>query len=129
MDESTQGRSHPIGATLEQGGANFCLFTRTATAVDLLLFDGMNDPRPSRVVRLDPLTNRTYHYWHGFVPGVEAGQVYGYRVHGPWDPSRGLYFDPSRVITRSLWKGCGDSGGFRSHEKCRRRPRSLRLAG
>lgn len=98
MDKSTQGRSHPIGATLEQGGANFCLFSRTATAVDLLLFDGMNDTRPSRVVRLDPLVNRTYHYWHGFVPGVETGQVYGYRVHGPWDPSRGLYFDPSRLM-------------------------------
>ena len=98
MNRSTQGRSHPIGATLEQGGANFCLFTRTATVVDLLLFDGVNDTRPSRVVRLDPLANRTYHYWHAFVPGVEAGQVYGYRVHGPWDPSRGLYFDPSRVL-------------------------------
>jgi glycogen operon protein len=98
MDESTQGRSHPIGATLDQGGVNFCLFSRTAAAVDLLLFDAVNDTRPSRVVTLDPLANRTYHYWHGFVPGVEAGQVYGYRVHGAWDPSRGLYFDPSRVL-------------------------------
>ena len=98
MEDSTKGRSHPIGATLEHAGANFCLFSRTATAVELLLFDGVNDTRPSRVVRLDPLANRTYHYWHAFVPGVEAGQVYGYRVHGPRDPSRGLYFDASRVL-------------------------------
>jgi len=98
MDESSQGRSHPIGATLEHGGANFCLFSRTASAVDLLLFDGVNDTHPSRVVTLDPQGHRTYHYWHVFLTGVAAGQLYGYRVHGPWDPSRGLVFDPSKIL-------------------------------
>jgi isoamylase len=53
---------------------------------------------PSHVIRLDPTTNRTYHYWHVFVPGLQAGQLYGYRVHGPFDPAKGLRFDPTKVL-------------------------------
>jgi glycogen operon protein len=66
--------------------------------MDLLLFDDDNDQRPSRVIRIDPVTNRTYHYWHVFVRGVEPGQIYGLRVHGPSDPTRGLRFDSSKVL-------------------------------
>ena len=92
------GSSHPVGATLKEGGANFSLFSRSATLVELLFFDHVEDPRPSRVIVLDPGAHRTYHYWHAFVPGVEAGQLYGYRVHGPFQPTRGLRFDPSKVL-------------------------------
>src|SRR4029077_18919236 len=55
--------------------ANFSVFSRGATAVDLLLFDREDDPRPVRVIPLDPLANRTYHYWHTFVPGLRPGQA------------------------------------------------------
>jgi glycogen operon protein len=94
----TTGRSVPIGATLELGGANFSVFSRSATGVELLLFDGANDDCPSRIIPIDPLTNRTHHYWHVFVPGVQAGQIYGFRAHGPFAPARGLRFDPSKLL-------------------------------
>src|SRR5215469_10011515 len=90
--------SSPLGATLVEGGVNFSVFSRDATLVELLLFDRMDDGRPSRIIPIDPITDRTYHYWHKFVPGVSAGQIYGLRVHGPQDPSRGLRFDPSKLL-------------------------------
>src|SRR5437773_7820642 len=91
--ETTEGRSSPLGATLSLEGANFSVYSKHATAIDLLLFDRVNDARPARVIRIDPSTNRTYHYWHVFMPGVKAGQIYGYRVEGPYDPSSGMRFD------------------------------------
>jgi len=94
--ERTIGRSSPLGATLGGGGVNFSVFSRGATGVELLLFDREDDPQPSRVIRIDPSVNRTYHYWHVFVPGVLPGQIYGYRVDGPADPGSGMRFDPGR---------------------------------
>jgi isoamylase len=92
------GRSYPLGASLVAGGANFSVFSKLASAVQLLLFDRADDARPSRVIDLDHHTQRTYHYWHTFVPGVEAGQLYGYRAHGPFAPERGLRFDGGKVL-------------------------------
>ena len=92
------GVTFPIGATLVEGGLNFSVFSRDATLVELLLFDRVDDGRPKRIIPIDPTTNRTYHYWHTFVPGVRAGQIYALRVHGPQDPSRGLRFDPSKLL-------------------------------
>jgi len=92
------GRSFPLGAALVDGGVNFSIFSRTATGIDLLFFDGADDARPSRVIPIDPATNRTYHYWHVFVPGVQAGQIYGFRAHGPSAPDRGLRFDPFKLL-------------------------------
>ena len=92
------GRSFPIGATLVNGGANFSVFSRSAERIELLLFDRADDNRPSRVIRMDPSANRTYHYWHVFVPGLQAGQIYGFRAFGPYEPDRGLRFDPSKVL-------------------------------
>jgi isoamylase len=92
------GQSAPIGATVCLSGTNFSLYSREATGVELLFFDQPDDSRPSRVVSLDPATNRTYHYWHTFVPGMGAGQIYAYRVQGPRDPSHGLRFDPRKAL-------------------------------
>jgi glycogen operon protein len=92
------GRSFPLGASLVAEGANFSVFSRHATAVQLLLFDRADDARPCRVIDLDPHTQRTYHYWHAFVPGIEAGQFYGYRVHGPFAPEKGVRFDGEKVL-------------------------------
>ena len=82
------GCSYPLGSTLVPGGANFSVFSRTAAQIELLFFDQVDDARPSRIVPIDPLDNLTYHYWHVFVPGVEAGQIYGFRAYGPFDPTR-----------------------------------------
>jgi glycogen operon protein len=98
VPEAEPGKSFPLGASLVAAGANFSVFSKHATAVELLLFDRVDDARPSRVIDLDPRIQRTYHYWHAFVPGVEAGQLYGYRVHGPFAPEKGLRFDGEKVL-------------------------------
>jgi glycogen operon protein len=103
--DSNPGSSHPLGATPREGGTNFSLFSRSASRVELLLFDRADDARPSGSIALDPHPHRTYHYWHAFVPGVGAGQLYGYRVHGPHDPARGLRFDPSKVLLDPYGRG------------------------
>jgi isoamylase len=96
-DSGEEGSSAPLGATPSPDGVNFSVFSRHATGVELLLFDG-DDTKPARVVRLDPSVNRTYHYWHVFVPDVRPGQLYAYRVEGPLDPPSGLRFDPTKVL-------------------------------
>jgi glycogen operon protein len=94
----SNGHSSPIGATLLSGGVNFSVFSRTAEAIELVFFDQAEDTNPSCVIRLDPAMNRTYHYWHVFVPGVRAGQIYGFKARGPFEPERGLRFDPSKLL-------------------------------
>lgn len=92
------GQSYPLGATVLPDGVNFSVFSRGASAVDLVLFDREDDARPSRVISIDPAANRTYHYWHAFVSGLRPGQIYGYRVHGPWNPANGMRFDPAKLL-------------------------------
>lgn len=100
-----RGRSAPLGATVSASGVNFNVFSRHATGVTLLFFDGVDAARPSRVIALDPVANRTYFYWHIFVPGVGAGQLYGYRVDGPFEPSAGMRFDSSKVLLDPYGRG------------------------
>lgn len=119
MPQPTAGRPAPLGATVRDGGVNFSLYSRTATGVELVFFDRPDDPRPVRVVRLDPVANRTYHYWHAFVPGVRAGQLYGYRVDGPPAPERGLRFDPAKVLLDPYGRGVACPPGY-SPEPARR---------
>ena len=99
------GHSAPLGATPTRTGTNFSIFSRTASAVDLLLFDREDDDARARVIRLDPVTNHTYHYWHVFVPEVQPGQIYAYRVAGPFDPALGLRFDPDKVLLDPYGRG------------------------
>jgi len=94
----SSGRSYPLGATLINGGANFSIFSRSAARIDLLFFDRVDDARPSRIIPIEAFENRTYHYWHVFVPGIEPGQIYGFRAYGPFEPAQGLRFDPSKIL-------------------------------
>ncbi|HEV8515745.1 MAG TPA: glycogen debranching protein GlgX [Cyclobacteriaceae bacterium] len=98
QDSLLIGQSFPIGPTLKKNGVNFCLFSKNAVAVDLLLFDDVEDIEPKKIISLDPSVNRTYHYWHVFVPAIKSGQLYGYRVSGPDDPSLGHRFDAEKVL-------------------------------
>jgi glycogen operon protein len=107
------GRSSPLGAATTPGGVNFSLFSRTATSVELLFFDREADAVPSRAIQLDPVDNHTYHYWHAFVPGIQAGQLYGYRVGGPNDPARGLRFDSEKVLLDPYGRGVVVPAGYR----------------
>jgi isoamylase len=86
------GRWRPLGATPDDAGTNFALFSQTAEAVDVCLFDDAG--RETRV----PLRESTYHVWHGYLPDVAPGARYGFRVDGPFDPSRGLRFNPSKLL-------------------------------
>ena len=102
---SEKGGSSPLGATPSPDGVNFSVFSRHATGVELLLFDGVDDTKAASVVRLDPSANRTYYYWHVFVPNVRPGQLYGYRVDGPFDPWSGMRFDPTKVLLDPYGRG------------------------
>ncbi len=95
--ETTPGNSAPLGASVAEGGANFSLYSRNATGVELLLFDYADDARPARTIRIDPAT-RTHHYWHVLVPDLQPGQIYGYRVEGAFNPDAGMRFDPGKIL-------------------------------
>src|SRR5215217_4060653 len=94
----SRGLPYPLGASVVPGGVNFSVYSRTAQGLDLLLFDQADAPAPTQVIQLDPGLNKTYYYWHVFVPGLRAGQLYAFRAHGPYQPERGLYFDPQKVL-------------------------------
>jgi isoamylase len=102
---SAAGQSSPLGATVCSGGVNFSIYSRGASGVELLFFDCEDDVSPARVIRIDPGLNRTYHYWHVFVPGVRPGQIYGYRAEGPYDPANGMRFDPAKVLLDPYGRG------------------------
>jgi len=99
------GESAPLGATPCQGGVNFSIFSRHASRVELLLFDREDDAQPAQVIRFDPFSNRTYFYWHIFVPGLKAGQIYAYRIGERFDPANGLRFDSDKVLLDPYSKG------------------------
>ena len=102
MLSSIPGRSFPLGASLHQHGphrgVNFSVYSKNSTGLDLLLFDQVDDARPAQVIPLHPRGNRTFFYWHVFVPGLGPGQLYGFRAHGPYNPAAGLRFDSSKVL-------------------------------
>ena len=92
------GESFPLGATVYPQGVNFCIFSENATAVRLLLFDRPDASQPTETIRLDPQLNKTFYYWHVFIPGLKAGQIYAYRVNGQYDPEEGHRFDNKKVL-------------------------------
>jgi len=107
-----RGCSYPLGATPLHNGVNFSVYSRDASKIDLLLFDRADDVRASRTVSLNPFHNRTYHYWHVFVPDLPVGQIYGYRAYGPFDPGRGLHFDNSKVLFDPYGRGVVVPGNY-----------------
>jgi len=115
-----RGSISPLGATCYGEGVNFSLFSKHATGVELLLFDSVDEARPARVIRLDPAANRTYHYWHTFVPGLEPGQIYGYRAEGPFDPANGLRFDPTKVLIDPYGRGVAVPTDYSREAACRK---------
>jgi isoamylase len=90
----SQGSHHPLGATPGSEGVNFSLYSATAEAVWLLLFD-RPDGDPTDIIRVQ---DRDRYAWHVFVHGAGAGQLYGYKVRGPFDPARGLRFNDRKLL-------------------------------
>jgi glycogen operon protein len=105
-----RGWPQPLGATVDDGGVNFSLFSEEATGVELLLFDAHDDVHPIMTQRFDPVVNRSFHFWHMYVRGLTAGYHYAYRVTGPH--TGGHRFDSEKVLldpyakgnTNTLWK-------------------------
>ena len=89
------GNPYPQGSTWDGAGVNFALFSENATAVDLCLFDGPDGNCEVATIRL---TEQTDHVWHVYLPQVRPGQLYGYRVHGPYEPEAGHRFNPAKLL-------------------------------
>ncbi|RJX29414.1 MAG: glycogen debranching enzyme GlgX [Desulfurivibrio sp.] len=106
------GRRYPPGARVTARGVNFCIFSRQATAMELLLYRDPHSTEPFQTVTLDPLENRTFFFWHVFIEGLPAGVCYTWRADGPQDTSvSGCRFNPdkelldlwAKTVTDKLW--------------------------
>jgi isoamylase len=89
-----EGLPRPLGASWDGNGANFALFSAHATGVELCLYD---ESGTEETARFD-LPEFTNEIWHGYIPGIEPGTLYGYRVHGPYDPDQGHRFNPNKLL-------------------------------
>ncbi len=89
------GNPYPLGATWDGAGVNFALFAESATKVELCLFDSPESTQESHRITLKEYTDKV---WHAYLPDVLPGQLYGYRVHGPYEPTQGHRFNPSKVV-------------------------------
>ena len=107
INEATiPGVPFPQGATVMDGGVNFALFAESAESVDLCLFSSARARKESQRIRLK---ERTTGVWHCFVPGLTAGQLYGYRVHGPYQPEEGLRYNANKLLLDPYAKAIGRS--------------------
>ncbi|MDC4224380.1 MAG: glycogen debranching protein GlgX [Candidatus Manganitrophus sp.] len=89
------GHPYPLGATWDGEGTNFALFSENATAVELILYDEVYAKKVAAVIRLREQTDQV---WHGYLPGIGPGQLYGYRVYGPYQPEQGHRFNPAKLL-------------------------------
>ncbi len=90
-----KGYPYPLGATWMGTGTNFALYAPNATAVELCLYDEPHEGQETARIRLE---ERTDEVWHVFLPDARPSQLYGYRVHGPWEPQNGKRFNPAKVL-------------------------------
>lgn len=98
------GRPYPMGADWDGLGVNFALYSQHAERVELLLFKSAESKEPSAVLELP---ERTGPIWHGYIPNLRPGQLYGYRVYGPYDPEQGHRFNPNKVLLDPYAKAIG----------------------
>ncbi len=97
MKEGTiyPGQAYPLGATWDGQGVNFAIFSENATAVEICLFDHEDDAEESYRAFLP---EHSHQVWHGYIPNIKPGQLYGFRVHGPYDPHNGHRFNPNKLL-------------------------------
>src|SRR5262249_20636356 len=100
-----RGSPHPLGASPAAGGINFSLYSANATGVELLLFAAHDAREPFQVIRFDPSVNKSFHFWHVFVRGLQSGAHYAYRVDGPFDPAAGHRFNRKKVLIDPYARG------------------------
>ena len=92
------GVPFPLGAHLRGNGVNFAIFSRHATGVRLDLFDHPEDAMPARSIILNPARNKTGDIWHVWLEGIRSGQLYGFRIAGPYAPNEGHRFNPAKLV-------------------------------
>jgi len=102
------GSALPYGAILRDGGVNFSLFSRNATAVSLILFENEKSDSPWTEIKYNPSKNKTGDLWHCFIPGLKAGTCYLYRVDGPFVPEKGRRFNVNRLLLDPYAKALTD---------------------
>lgn len=122
--EIWRGKAYPLGATYDGSGTNFALFSEVAERVELCLFDDDGDGglRETRIT----LPEVDGFVWHGFIPNIEPGQRYGYRVHGPYDPAAGHRCNPNKLVLDPYAKAIdGSSTGV---SRCSRTTSATRTA-
>ena len=104
-----------LGATITQNGVNFSIYSKDAASVSLCLFDDDMAKQPYAVVALDPAINRTGDIWHIELCGAKAGTLYLYKVDGPYEPTRGLRFNPNKYLFDPYAKAFTIGSVFRSY--------------
>src|SRR3954452_23524545 len=100
------GQPYPLGATWDGAGVNFAIFAEHASKVELCLFDSIE---PKKEVQRIPFRHQTDLVWHAYLPEVLPGQLYGYRVHGPYDPGKGHRFNANKLLLDPYAKSIGRS--------------------
>src|SRR5919197_2157452 len=98
------GRPYPLGATWDGAGVNFALFSEHATKVELCLFESADAAQATHRI---PLPEHTDQVWHAYLPDIMPGQLYGYRVHGPYEPAKGHRFNPNKIVLDPYAKALG----------------------
>ncbi|MCP5077079.1 MAG: glycogen debranching enzyme, partial [Psychromonas sp.] len=98
MFKFSQGIPDKLGVTFTDKGANFCVYARLAESVELLFFENKDATDASQIFDLSDINNRTAYYWHIFIEGVKAGQLYAFRVNGPYRLHEGLSFSPDKLL-------------------------------
>ncbi|MBO9659863.1 MAG: glycogen debranching enzyme GlgX, partial [Chitinophagaceae bacterium] len=105
------GDPSPLGATWDGEGVNFALYSENAESVELCLFNSLEDDK--EVLKID-MKERTHHVWHVYISGIKPGQLYGYRVYGPYEPANGHRFNSNKLLLDPYAKAI--AGTFQWHD-------------
>ena len=100
------GKPYPLGASFDGEGVNFALFAEHAEGVELCLFQSTESKKESFKIKM---RENLHHVWHAYIPELKPGQLYGYRVHGPYDPKRGHRFNPNKLLLDPYAKAISDT--------------------
>jgi isoamylase len=106
------GQPYPLGATWDGEGVNFALYSENATKVELCLFEDLSAKKEKESI---PLYEITAHVWHAYLPGIQPGQLYGYRVHGPYEPENGLRFNHHKLLIDPYAKAIAGEVNWKTH--------------
>ena len=98
------GNPYPLGASWDGAGVNFAIFAENATKVELCLFDSPDATSESHRIIVKEYTDKV---WHAYLPDVLPGQLYGYRIHGPYEPPKGHRFNPNKIVLDPYAKRIG----------------------